>query len=81
MVLFRDRIKEYAKNSSGKKSGEKKFIAKYSDAVKEIFKKLSPEERQQAADLADNWNENGLSKEVQLEWVFILFYYLPDTHY
>ena len=67
MVLFRDRIKEYAKNSSGEKSGKKRFIAKYSDAVREIFKELSPEERQQAADLAHNWNENGLSKEMQLE--------------
>jgi hypothetical protein len=67
MILFRNRIHEHAKNSSGENPGKTKFIAKYSDAVKEIIKKLSPQEQKQAADLANDWNENGLPKDMQLE--------------
>ena len=65
--MFRDRIKQYTKDTSGEKAGKTKFIAKYSDAVKAIVKELSPEEKREAAALAEDWNENGLSKDVQLE--------------
>jgi hypothetical protein len=42
-------------------------LAKYSKAVETIVTKLTPEEKKQAMDLALDWNENGLSKDVQVK--------------
>ena len=42
-------------------------MGKYSQAVKEIVKKLTPQERKQAIDLAEDWNKNSLPKDVQVK--------------
>jgi hypothetical protein len=63
-----------AKETSGAKAGKTDFLAKYGDAVKEIVKKLSPAEKKQATDLAEEWYENGLSNDVQLKYEFITSY-------
>lgn len=72
LVLFRARIKELAKETSGAKAGNTVFLAKDSDALKMFTTNLTPEERKQATDLAAEWNENGLPKHVQAECVLLL---------
>jgi hypothetical protein len=40
--------------------------------VKKVTGKLTPEERQWANDLAEDWNENGLPKDVQAKYALLL---------
>ena len=77
IALHRDRIKELVKEKAGANAGKGDFLGKYALAVDQVTKELSQEQKQEAIALAADWNENGLSRDVQLLCAFVSFSNLP----
>lgn len=77
IALHRDRIKELAMEKAGVNAGKGDFLGKYGRAVDEVTKELSREQKKEAIDLAADWNENGLSRDVQLLCAFVSCPILP----
>lgn len=62
-MIFADRVKERAKQLAG----SDKFLGKYPDALKYVVKKLTPEEREEAITLGEQWSSNGPSEEQKMK--------------
>ena len=54
------------------KSTDKEYIGSYQRAVTTVQENLSEEDLEQAENMAQLWNEQGASSEVQLKCIFII---------